>query len=250
MTTGELMSKPIRVHVVGSSPRSGTTLMFELITSCFALEKFGDHEISIYERWVDAEGVYASKQPMDFVHVKRLMKWDQNLYCIYMQRDPRDTIVSQHGSRPGEYWCDFDVWERNDTLFSGMGNHPRIIECRYEDLAANPDSVQETLMKKFAFLEKRHAFSEFSKVSQSSEAAQLALKGVRDISTSSIGKWRADLPRMAAQLQQYPQMSQRVVQSGYETDTTWTDALNGVVPDTSESVRSRHNTLRGKSAIG
>lgn len=243
------MRHPPRLHVVGSSPRSGTTLLFELVTSCFVIEKFGDHEISLFKRNKTARSAYASKQPMDFVHVKRVLNWDPNLFVIYMQRDPRDAIVSQHGSRPGEYWCDFNVWKRNDDLFTAVGPHPRIFECRYEDLVADPDAMQQRLMAKFSFLEKRHAFSEFSKVTKSSKAAQLALKGVRDISASSIGKWHEELPRLAAQLAKFPDLPSYLINSGYEPDRNWMKVMEGVAPNTEESVRTKHDKLRGRGRL-
>lgn len=241
------MRLPPRVHLVGASPRSGTTLMFELLVSCFKIEKFGDHEISLFKRPVDPKGPYASKQPMDFIHVCRVLRWDPMLHVIYMQRDPRDVVVSQHGGQPGRYWCDFDLWQRNQDLLPRLANHPRFFECRYEDLVTGPDQVQDVLAKKFPFLEKQHAFSEFDQVSQSSASAQLALKGVRKISSDSVGKWRSDMPRIAAQSKDFPCMSDYLVATGYEADHTWLSLLQAVIPDNSESVRAEHNIMRNKS---
>ena len=115
-----------RIHVVGSSPRSGTTLMFELLVSCFDIDRFGTHEISLFEHPMPSpRRPYASKQPTDFIHVCRLLRWDPALHVIYMQRDPRDVIVSQHGGYPGRYWCDFDIWRRNQVLLPRLAGQPR-----------------------------------------------------------------------------------------------------------------------------
>ena len=73
---------PPRIHIVGSSPRSGTTLMFELLTACFEIDKFGRHEVSLFRYPARPEGAFASKKPTDFVHVCRLMRWDPMLYVI------------------------------------------------------------------------------------------------------------------------------------------------------------------------
>jgi len=242
------MPRQPRIHVVGSSPRSGTTLTFELLVSCFEIDRFGDHEISVFKRPAAPERPFASKQPMDFVHVRRLMRWDPLLHVVYMQRDPRDVIVSQHGRYSGRYWCDFDVWQRNQDLFSGFSDH-QLFECRYEDLVVDPDRVQDALVAKFPFLLKRHNFSDFDKVSQSSQAAQLALKGVRKISASSIGKWRGDLPRIASQLHAFPALSSYLLATGYEKDNAWADVCTGVMPNNMESVRAEHDKLRGKGRI-
>lgn len=145
------MNSP-RLHIVGSSPRSGTTLLFELISACFDIEKIGDHEVSLFHAPRGVTGPMVSKKPTDLVHASRVLRWDKNLHVIYMQRDPRDIIVSEHGSRPGEYWCDFDVWRRNQRFRDKLGQHPRLFECRYETLVCNPDAEQERLAKAFPFL--------------------------------------------------------------------------------------------------
>ena len=237
-----------RIHVVGSSPRSGTTLMFELLVSCFEIDRWGAHEISLFDRPETVpERPYASKQPTDFIHVCRVLRWDPGLHVIYMQRDPRDVVVSQHGSRPGRYWGDFDIWRRNQDLLPRLAGHQRFFLCRYEDMVRDPDAVQHRLQQHFGFLQPTHRFSRFDEVSHSSATAQLALNGVRKISASSIGKWRADLPRLAAQLQAFPDLPDYLVKAGYEPDRAWLAALAGVAPNMAESVRSEFNLLRGKS---
>lgn len=237
------------IHVVGSSPRSGTTLAFELLTSCFDIAKFGDHEISLFERPRQPLGNYASKQPMDLVHVRRVINWDRNLHCIFMDRDPRDIVVSQHGSRPGEYWCDFPVWERNQQLIASLRDHPRVHICRYEDLVSDPGAAQARIAAAFPFLKRTHDFVDFEKVSQSSQTAQLALKGVRQISTDSVGSWRRNLPRIAAQLRAHPRMAEAVVAGGYADSADWADICKDIVPDDTESVRARHDALRDKQGM-
>ncbi|AEI96553.1 hypothetical protein [Roseobacter litoralis] len=240
------MPRPKRIHVVGSSPRSGTTLAFELLTSCFDIDKFGKHEISLFEYPKEASANYASKKPTDLIHVKRLLAWDKKMHCLYMDRDPRDIVVSQHGSRIGEYWCDFPQWRRNERLIAHLRDHPRIHICRYEDLVMNPDHEQDLILARFPFLAKVHSFSNFEKVSQSSEAAQKALKGVRKISAKSVGTWRSDLPRVAAQLRAHPDMAEAVVAAGYAKDTSWTTACDGVDPDEAQSIRAQYAALRNK----
>lgn len=242
------MNSP-RLHIVGSSPRSGTTLLFELISACFDIQKVGDHEVSLFHAPKDATGPIVSKKPTDLVHAARVLRWDKRLHVIYMQRDPRDIVVSEHGSRPGEYWCDFDVWRRNQRLRDKIGQHDRLFECRYETLVRDPDAEQARIAEAFPFLRLRHRFSKFEEVSRTSTRADLALKGVRAVSGDSIGKWQQNLPRVAAQLHVHPDMAEAVVSAGYERNTGWTKACHGIRPDQRESVRSLHNSLRGKGPL-
>lgn len=237
---------PPRIHVVGSSPRSGTTLLLELLTSCFEIEKFGDHEVSLFHAPRSPAGPFASKKPTDLVHAARVIRWDKALHVIYMQRDPRDVIVSEHGSRRGEYWCDFNVWQHNQRLLPKISGNPRFIECKYENLVRDPDAEQTRIAEAYPFLKTKFKFSEFEQVSQASDAANLALKGVRAISPASVGTWRRNLPRIAAQLSAYPELAQAVVDAGYASDIHWTDCVAGITPDHRESVRALHNVLRGK----
>jgi hypothetical protein len=237
-----------RIHVVGSSPRSGTTLMFELLVSCFDIDRFGSHEISLFEHPVPApKRPYASKRPTDFIHVCRVLRWDAALHVIYMQRDPRDVVVSQHGGYSGRYWCDFDIWRRNQALLPRLVGHPRLFLCSYEEMVRDPDQVQSRLQERFSFLQPTHPFSRFEEVSQSSEVAHLALNGVRKVSTGGIGKWRTDLPRLAAQMRAFPDFPDHLIRAGYEADRSWLSALMGVTPNTSESIRSEFHALRGKN---
>ncbi len=240
---------PPRLHIVGSSPRSGTTLLFELISACFEIQKVGDHEVSLFHAPRRADGPIVSKKPTDLVHASRVLRWDKRLHVIYMQRDPRDIVVSEHGSRPGEYWCDFDVWRRNQRLRDKVEGHSRFFECQYETLVRDPDAEQERIAEAYPFLKIRHRFSEFERVSRTSSGAKLALKGVRAVSANSIGTWKKNLPRIAAQVQAHPDMAQAVVAAGYAPSTNWTHVCHGVKPDQRESVRSLHNALRGKGTV-
>lgn len=221
--------------------------MFELITSCFDIEKFGNHEIGLFTKPKNPAEPYATKQPMHFVHVARVIRWKPNLYCIYMERDPRDIVVSQHGSCPGEYWCDFDAWRRNRRLLEKFHQHPRLFVCKYEDLVENPDRLQEKILNSFPFLTQKYCFSEFAEVVNVSRTASNALKGIRPISSKSVGLWKKNLPRIAAQLSEPSDMPRRLMEAGYEIDPDWTKMCDGVAPDTRQSVRSANDGLRGLS---
>lgn len=240
------MSVASRLHVVGSSPRSGTTLIFELLVSCFDISRFGDNEVSLFARPNPLpSGPWASEKPTDLIHACRVMRWDPDLHIIYMQRDPGDVIVSQHGRQRGRYWCDFDIWQRNQMLLPRIEGHPRSHLCRYEDLVTNPDAVQAELQARFPFLRQLHSFSRFDEVARRSATVERALNGVRKISPDSVGKWRDNLPRVLAQVRAIPDLPRYTMQAGYEADQAWLSLLSGVSPDASESARAEHSEFRG-----
>ena len=236
--------RPRRLHIVGSSPRSGTTLAFELITSCFDIARFGDHEESLFSRPLRPSGDYASKAPTELVHVSRVLNWDPQLFCLYMERDPRDILASRHGSRPGDYWCDFPVWERNRARLARIAPHPRLHICRYEDLVTAPDAAQARMAEAFPFLRQTRPFSAFGRAGTVTEAASQALGGLRPVNAESIGSWRDHLPRIAAQLHEHPALERAVIEAGYEHDPDWARILTGITPDGRASVRAQHDPLR------
>ena len=50
-----------RIHVVGLSARSGTTLMVELLVASYEIDGHAEHEMSIFERPDVKNGVFFSK---------------------------------------------------------------------------------------------------------------------------------------------------------------------------------------------
>lgn len=224
-------------------------MLFELLCSCFEVERLGTHEVSLFEGPTRPSKPYVSKRPTDFVHAARVLRWDPNLHVIYMQRDPRDVVVSEHGGHEGQYWCDFPIWQRNQDRLNRLAEHPRLYVCRYEELVTDPDTEQARIARTFPFLTQAHPFSDFERVSQASAVAEKALKGVRGISAASVGSWQRHLPRVAAQLEDHPRMVTEVVVAGYAVDESWAAICSGVLPDRSISVRSQHDELRDQRGL-
>ena len=239
-----------RIHLVGCSPRSGTTLLHELMITCFDLAAGAPHEMSLYDRPPGMVRDYCTKAPSDMVHLTRLLPWDRNLYGIYVGRDPRDVIVSRHGRYPDRFWVDYEGWQRNERLRARFGDHPRLLSITYEALVSDPDAMQARIAARFGFLKQLHPFSAYAEVAAPSEASLAALRGVRKISTASIGAWRREKPRVKAQLEIHPEMPLDLIRHGYERDEAWVAELEGVEPDRTRSVREEHREARAPSRLG
>ncbi|MBD3646464.1 MAG: sulfotransferase [Pseudomonadales bacterium] len=150
-----------RLHVVGCH-RSGTTLLFELLTTCFDHDGRCEHEQSIFnplELPVADDGLYLSKKPSDTTHIHRIFHADPDLHLIYMLRDPRAVITSIHPSRGDVYFSSFERWQRYERAAAPLKDHPRFMEVRFEDLVSQPDTVQSRIEARFPFLQRRHGFS-------------------------------------------------------------------------------------------
>src|SRR5690606_35424187 len=95
-----------RLHVVGC-PRSGTTLVAELVATCFADVGHDEHELSIFRPAPRTFPVYVSKKPMDVKRVAPLLRADPHLYVIGVHRDPRAVITSEIAAE-GRYRSSYD----------------------------------------------------------------------------------------------------------------------------------------------
>jgi hypothetical protein len=237
-----------RIHVVGLSPRTGTTLMVELLVASFKIDGHADHEMSVFGQPDQNCNIFCSKLPGDLLNVGPLLRFDPRLWVINMVRDPRDVVVSRHARAPSKYWVHLGIWKQRRRAAKRLANHPRFITVRYEDLVNDPDRVQRDLERRMPFLERTAAFSEFHKLAMPSERAIKALGGVRPIDTSRVGNWRRHKSRLVAQIATHGDIDQELIDFNYETDRSWRQELDGVMPDNDETFfperRSRIDRMR------
>ena len=219
-----------RIHVVGSSPRSGTTLLHALLTAGFRVDSFGEHESSLFDPPPGDSTAYVSKRPRDVLVARQVLKLDPNLWILHIVRDPRDVVVSRHDARPEHYWTNLGIWKRYHAAARRAASSPRFLMLRYEDLVRDPDGAQDEISRFLPFLERTHPFSTFHHHVRISPAANDALRGLRPIDTRSIGAWRSDLPRLAAQLALHGPIQRALVELHYERDDRWQALLRGVAP--------------------
>ena len=99
-----------RIHLFGSGPRTGTTLLYELMATCFTIDGLIEHEAHVSENPRKKCSVHLTKHPSGFFAITTAMKYNKNLYGICIIRDPRDTIVSFHGSLKDKYWTGLRYW--------------------------------------------------------------------------------------------------------------------------------------------
>lgn len=220
-----------QVHVVGVSPRTGTTLMAELMSHCFDFDGYADHELSFYFQPVERVQKLCTKKPSDLWLAHRALKWRNNLWIICMVRDPRDVVVSRHSKRPDLYWSNLGIIHRRMPYLMKARRQSRFMIVRYEDLVSDPDQVQGVLQSKMAFLTKTADFSRFHEVVKPTRGAVEALSGVRPISTSSIGRWHSELPRLKAQIDRFGRIDSLIRELGYEHDDAWLSELDSVIAD-------------------
>jgi hypothetical protein len=240
-----------QIHIVGCLPRSGTTLLTELMTNCFAIDAYTEHEYSIFKHYPKPYRVLCTKKPNDIKRIRFPLRVNPNLHVIYVLRDPRDAISSrshQRNNQDKQIWGNLATWLQHHRIAESLWEHPRFVVLRYEDLVTNPDQVQDYLQAKLPFLDKKLNFSDFHKVAKPSEKTNAALGGIRPISSSSIGNWRAYMPYIKAQLEKYSNDADDIpallIQLGYEEDRSWLEALSGIASDNSEEPADRKSIFK------
>jgi len=217
------------MHIVGC-PRSGTTLLMELLSTCFESSGFCSHELSIFEPLDNPGEMYFTKQPNDIKQIGHIFPRDEQLHIIYLGRDPRAVITSKHRENPDQYFCNYRVWKECDQAAERYLGHPRFLQLRYEDLVTSADQVQEQIARHFPFVGQRHLFSEYHEFAVPSEASERAMNGLRAVNRDSLEKWRGHLPRIAEQYQRYPALAEDLIRLEYEPDRHWLNELQNVSP--------------------
>lgn len=220
-----------RIHVVGVSPRTGTTLMVEAIKTCFDIDHCSKHEDRLFTRAPGTPDIFLSKAPRDIMVVGPSLKVDPNLFVICIIRDPRDIITSKHKKDPDRYWAGLKFWNLYTKEFSELADHPHFIPVYYEKFVSNPDAVQKKIDKQIPFLEKEAPFSRYHEIAEASGSAQEALNGVRPIKPTSVGKWENHKPRVRGQIQRHGAITQDLITYGYEKDDSWLRELDDVQPN-------------------
>ncbi len=217
-----------RIHIVGSGPRTGTTLLAEVMAACFHIDHTCEHEAPICADQPTDGNCFLTKQPGDMAYVGLPLILNPDLYVVCIIRDPRDSIVSFHNKSPGVYWTGLRYWKLFAKKYDTLARHPRFILIKYEHFVRNPNEIQRHLMDKMPFLKMKYRFSEYHLVAKPSALSQKALKEVRSIESSSIGNWINHLARVKQQILIHGSITEELVRFGYEPDESWERTLDGI----------------------
>lgn len=222
------MSK--RIHITSSGPRTGTTLLTEVFKSCFDIDCSCDHEAPISKSnssFGKCSNVL-TKQPSSTDKLWTILNNIKSVYVVCVIRDPRDMIVSFHGRITDKYYCGLNFWFKFLNDYEKLKNHPRFILIRYEDFTTNPDEIQKEIEQKIPFLKHKRKFSEYHLYAKPDDDTLKALKKLRPIESKGIGTWKMHLPRIKQQLIRYGDITDSLIQFGYEENAEWKKVLKNV----------------------
>ena len=217
-----------RIHIVGISPRTGTTLLAECMRICFDIDRYEQHEASL-NTLSYGSSIYLTKNPQDIMYMSLRFSLDPRLTVICMVRDPRDIVVSRHGNNPKKYYTSLGKYKYWSKQVDRYSSNNRFIIIRFEDLISDPNGVQDYIMSRIPYLVKRKSFSEFHINAEVSDKSSRALNGFRPIDKVNLSKWRNHLPRLSEQVSQYGDITTDVINYGYEKDDRWIKILGNKV---------------------
>lgn len=223
------------LHIVACSPRSGTTLLHEVMVTCFRTDKHYDHEVR-FNLVSAADGqVLITKRPKDTMYMPAVIDGDPELYVIYLLRDPRDVICSRHGKDKSMYYSNIRLYRELHGYARKMYGYERFLEIRYEDFVTDPDAVQRRIQESFPWLEKLHDFSGYHEHARVSAKSVTAMHSVRPIAPTSVGVWTQHPGRIKGQQLIHGSLAPLLIELGYETSAEWERVLDSVEPDMSPS---------------
>lgn len=223
---------PLRTHVVICGfPRSGTTLLQVMLeTSAADAMSFGRERSGLSVArytWPGRHPFLISKKPDDIFWVDAIREHYRDLRTevrfVLSVRDPRAVLTSIFVDKPG-YCVPSDKWRAVYDHIQYQQQFPDVTISEYRDLVDDPTAVQRRLAD-FTGCEIRTRFDEFH-AAVPGHFDTRALNGVRPVDRRSLDKWKS--PEHAARIRQIllelPELPQRLIDMGYETDTAWTDA--------------------------
>ncbi len=220
----------MRVHIVGC-PRSGTTLVTELMRYAFDFAGAADHEQSLFDPIPHDLSPYLTKKPADTIRIGRAFEADENLYVIALVRDPRAVITSVHWSHPDLYFVGFSRWQTYVQHIRRYADHPRYLVIRYEDLLAEPAEQQARIAQLLPQLKQLRDFSNYPDgIEDLHEHAEKALGGIRPFDNTRIDAWRTHLGRVRREYESSPAFQKELEAFGYEANTQWTTSLAEAEP--------------------
>lgn len=234
------------IHVIGSGPRTGTTLLAEVLNACTNVDEFCEHEAPVSAVHPGLDKIYLTKDPGDIASVKLPLMLNRDLYVVCIMRDPRDAIVSRHGGDREKYWTGLRYWKRFVKKLPSVKGHQRFILIRYEDFVHNPDAVQERLIAAIPFLRATGPFSRFHELAKPSKASLSAMRDVRPIEPVGIGSWRKHPGRVRQQIDIHGDISDELIMMGYEKDHAWLSLIKDVSPISDDSSRPERILLSDK----
>ncbi|TWT47081.1 hypothetical protein KOR42_41940 [Thalassoglobus neptunius] len=234
-----LFFEGFKTHVVMCGfPRSGTTLCQLMIQTCAEnVQAFPKEEraLRVTKYVIKREPTVVSKRPNDIFDIDQIRdcyaRFPATPRFVLFTRDPRAVLTSMHENLPGEYYVSVERWKSIWTEWTRQAQQEDVLTIKYEDLVQHADHVQQQIAS-HTQLKFTQPFTSFH---QNVPAGfdKAALNGVRPLETKSIERWRGTQhqTRIAEILETFPELTDRLIDLGYESDDAWANEYRGKLQD-------------------
>ncbi|MGV3516391.1 sulfotransferase family protein [Luteitalea sp.] len=232
--------RPLRTHVVICGfPRSGSTLLQLVAETCYPEARTYREEKSAFnaERELRRDSpLVITKQPSDLFQVDDILDFYRGLRpqakLVLTTRDPRAILTSRYSGKasanvtrgPDGYVMSSGIWREWFAHFEYARQRYTPLVVEYADLVRTPGDVERAFSSYIGW-KPTVPFDQFlGNIPGDFETK--ALNGVRAFDPSNLTRWQAPehAGRIAALLDEMPDLPELLIRLGYETDTTWTAA--------------------------
>jgi len=184
--------------VVCGIPRSGTTLLYQMIRHCTTARTWPREMSALTPEVINAKGnPVVSKTPRDLLVSKRIQRIYKNIHFIATWRDPREVLASKlHGRywvEPEDYLICYNEIEKNR-------NNEKFTIIKFIELIENPEKIEEITRRHGITI--LHPFREYYKYAPKDEFLGMA----RPLDRTTLKKWQKpeNIERIRKILEEYP----------------------------------------------
>jgi hypothetical protein len=221
---------PLRTHVVMCGfPRSGTTLLQLMVETAYPSARTFHREraalAAVQNTWPGRHALMITKRPddifwLDEIRARYRGRRPKPAFVISV-RDPRAVLTSRHVKKPG-YCVPAAKWRATYQHIQYNLQFDDVTVVEYRDLVERPQEVQQQLAS-FIESEPEAPFDQYL-ASVPTDFDTTALNGVRPLDRTRLDRWRDPKHRGRIQelLRELPELPDRLIEMGYERDTSWT----------------------------
>jgi len=190
--------------VVTGIPRSGTTLLYQMIRNCTTARTWPIEISALTPEVINAKGnPVVSKDPNDLLASKRIERIYKNIHFIATWRDPREVLASK---LHGRYWVEPEDYLTWYNQIEKNRDNEKFTIIKFIELIDNPERIEETVRKHGITI--THPFREYYKYAPEGEFSGIA----RPLDRTTLKKWQKpeNIERIRRALEEYPILNEIV----------------------------------------